>query len=464
MDLEQHDELLSGYLDHELRADDRVELARLLEKSSSARAQLQDLEAAGRLIRSLPRHAADGQFADDVISRLASESLLRQAKPLRRRAIPMYWWPGVAAAAAAVVAGVWLMRPRAGDPLEIARNDAPARAVGALPDPADLPGPAAAEQAGAPLAKLHASTPPAAEPLPQLAETLKGTEEKSVPMAGDVTRLPSDHDWDHYVLVVDVRDGISAAEQAVETLCLKYSIPVESAPSSSTERAAGSEAMSMFVIDAPAEKLGKLVSEFESNPPSLKDSHVASVIQIPDELAKNVVGLDLARERVADPFFFRARRTPNVRLEDGQGTGTVRQKLDAIAETRTAGATAGSHGFADKSRTSNEPPATLAGVVAGNAAAPKGQTAAEGAERGAVAREATSRSGDRTVAQRLAVPVADLKSLQELVAKIRSESRQRTDTQTTTAKRPPTERQTMLLYIISDPSAPALPVAKPSAK
>jgi hypothetical protein len=115
MDLTRYEELLSAYLDRELSPDERAAVDRLLDQSSEARERLRELEATSRFVRSQPRHQLTVGFAESVIDRLRSESLLRPApiapQPTRRRNA---WWVGAPMAAAAtllIALGIWNYRP-----------------------------------------------------------------------------------------------------------------------------------------------------------------------------------------------------------------------------------------------------------------------------------------------------------------------------------------------------------------
>ncbi len=112
MDLEQHDELLSAYLDRELSPDERAGVERLLENSSEARRRLRELEATSHFFAQLPQEQLEADFADGIIDELGRRALLRPepaASPRRGRR----WarWAAPLAAAAAVVLLVWSHRP-----------------------------------------------------------------------------------------------------------------------------------------------------------------------------------------------------------------------------------------------------------------------------------------------------------------------------------------------------------------
>lgn len=119
MDQAHYDELLSAYLDRELSPDERATVDRLLEKSVEARERLHDLEVTSRFMRAQPQLQLGVDFADGVIDRLRSESLIRPApaepKPILRRNV---WWVGAPLAAAAtllVAVGVWNYQSGHGD-------------------------------------------------------------------------------------------------------------------------------------------------------------------------------------------------------------------------------------------------------------------------------------------------------------------------------------------------------------
>jgi hypothetical protein len=112
MEFPRNDELLSAYLDRELSPDERAAMDRMLERSPAARARLEELQSTSRFLRGLQTHTPGPDFADSVVERLRSESLLRPApvEPVRPPRRLSWRVSGSLAAAAAILIAVWTVQ------------------------------------------------------------------------------------------------------------------------------------------------------------------------------------------------------------------------------------------------------------------------------------------------------------------------------------------------------------------
>ena len=112
----QFGELLSGYLDGELDAEETALVERALREDEDARRLLQELRRTADVVVTLPRHAAPPSILEDVRSRLERGELLGDFED--RRGMGIGWRRPVAAllSMAAVLAlaaiGVWYVRER----------------------------------------------------------------------------------------------------------------------------------------------------------------------------------------------------------------------------------------------------------------------------------------------------------------------------------------------------------------
>ena len=73
-------DLLSAYFDGELSSQNRAEVERLLQASSEARRELDEIGALSQLLRSLPSDAAPDELAPSVLQRAERDSLLPAAQ------------------------------------------------------------------------------------------------------------------------------------------------------------------------------------------------------------------------------------------------------------------------------------------------------------------------------------------------------------------------------------------------
>ena len=75
------DDLLSAYFDGELSSQNRADVERLLQTSSEARRELDEIGALSQLLRSLPSDAAPDELAPSVLQRAERDSLLSAVQP-----------------------------------------------------------------------------------------------------------------------------------------------------------------------------------------------------------------------------------------------------------------------------------------------------------------------------------------------------------------------------------------------
>jgi anti-sigma factor RsiW len=101
IDFSSHD-FLSGYLDDELTAEERVDVETQLAASAELRAELEDVRTARDAVRSLPRREAPAGFWDTVMAEVSADNVV--SIDTRRRRVPVGWLAGAAAVAAAVIA------------------------------------------------------------------------------------------------------------------------------------------------------------------------------------------------------------------------------------------------------------------------------------------------------------------------------------------------------------------------
>jgi anti-sigma factor RsiW len=104
-----HD-FLSGYLDGELAAEERIEVEAQLADSPELRAELEEVRMARDAVRALPHREAPAGFWDAVVSEVGSADIDIDADTVvvpiesRRRRVPVGWLAGAAAVAAAIIA------------------------------------------------------------------------------------------------------------------------------------------------------------------------------------------------------------------------------------------------------------------------------------------------------------------------------------------------------------------------
>jgi len=102
-----HD-FLSGYLDGELTAVERIEVEAQLADSAELRAELEEVRMARDAVRALPQREAPPGFWDAVVSEVGAADVDADAVVVpiesRRRRVPVGWLAGAAAVAAAIIA------------------------------------------------------------------------------------------------------------------------------------------------------------------------------------------------------------------------------------------------------------------------------------------------------------------------------------------------------------------------
>src|ERR1700737_74885 len=102
---ERHLQLLSAYVDGELRQPQRETVERLVEQSPEARNQLQKLRIDAAGIQSLPRKPLNADFTNLIIERIALHRPIRAVIPSPqpdRKGVSI--WVGFATAAAVLLA------------------------------------------------------------------------------------------------------------------------------------------------------------------------------------------------------------------------------------------------------------------------------------------------------------------------------------------------------------------------
>jgi anti-sigma factor RsiW len=108
-------DFLSGYLDGELTAEERVEVEAQLDASVELRAELEEIRFARDAVRGLPQRDAPAGFWDAVMERVGAADLDSDVDagdgpasvvPIesRRRRVEVGWIAGAGAVAAAVIA------------------------------------------------------------------------------------------------------------------------------------------------------------------------------------------------------------------------------------------------------------------------------------------------------------------------------------------------------------------------
>jgi anti-sigma factor RsiW len=102
-----HD-FLSGYLDGELTAEERIAVEAQLADSLELRAELEEVRIARDAVRALPQREAPPGFWDAVLSEVGAAEIEADAVVVpiesRRRRVPVGWLAGAAAVAAAIIA------------------------------------------------------------------------------------------------------------------------------------------------------------------------------------------------------------------------------------------------------------------------------------------------------------------------------------------------------------------------
>jgi anti-sigma factor RsiW len=106
-----HD-FLSGYLDGELTAEERIAVEAQLADSLELRAELEEVRTARDAVRALPEREAPAGFWDAVLAEVGAAEIEADADssavvvPIesRRRRVPVGWLAGAAAVAAAIIA------------------------------------------------------------------------------------------------------------------------------------------------------------------------------------------------------------------------------------------------------------------------------------------------------------------------------------------------------------------------
>jgi anti-sigma factor RsiW len=100
---DRNHDFLSGYLDGELTAEERIEAEARLAESAELRAELEEVRAARDAVRALPRREAPAGFWDAVIAEIEADDVVVLIESRRRR-VPVGWLAGAAAVAAATIA------------------------------------------------------------------------------------------------------------------------------------------------------------------------------------------------------------------------------------------------------------------------------------------------------------------------------------------------------------------------
>jgi anti-sigma factor RsiW len=104
-----HD-FLSGYLDGELTAAERIDVEAQLADSPELRTELEEVRMARDVVRALPQREAPAGFWDAVLAEVGAADVDADADAVvvpiesRRRRVPVGWLAGAAAVAAAIIA------------------------------------------------------------------------------------------------------------------------------------------------------------------------------------------------------------------------------------------------------------------------------------------------------------------------------------------------------------------------
>ncbi|MEX1008446.1 MAG: zf-HC2 domain-containing protein [Acidimicrobiia bacterium] len=93
---------LSGYLDDELTAEERIEVEAQLAESAELRAELDEVRTARDAVRALPQRDAPAGFWEAVVAEVEAGDVVSIES--RRRRVPVGWIAGAAAVAAAIIA------------------------------------------------------------------------------------------------------------------------------------------------------------------------------------------------------------------------------------------------------------------------------------------------------------------------------------------------------------------------
>lgn len=437
----RENERLSAYVDHDLAPDERTAVERLIEQSRETRQCIDDLRAAGTIIRSLPRYECDAQLTVDIMRQVQSENLYRpEPRGIEAWRLRALRWAGPLAAA--VVVAFWFLLRQANQPAEreVALNEAPAKQI-AKSSPRDAFSPLSSATVVAPLVEAPEPSAPLAypgesdavrQPESPTAERSRGLQSVAAP--GDL--VPSPDSPEQFVLVVDAREEAANAERAVELLCLKYAFPVDrfAKPAAPIAEARPAQS-SLFVIDGPTSNVEQLVSEIAG--PTFKQAVVASLSIPTGRLAQRLPIFGATLAAVRERGVAALERLGDSSVDRGASTAQAPfSRAKSVGELRDVEVAPGRRAEAIESR--------------GDPAAPALHVA-----RGDAAKRLPTESAVTGVAQRVPISADDLAALQSLVAEYKRENRSLPSRAKVVDAKTAPARQTILLYIVGDVSPTA---------